>query len=60
MPSNEDDNTFQDVFIKNIGCLSGHAIMSGSGTSAQVILIWFERPGLFGCGQKSPVKGYLT
>ena len=46
--------------MKNIGCLSGHAIMSGSGTSAQVILIWFERPGLFGCGQKSPVKGYLT
>ena len=42
--------------MKNIGCLSGHAIMSGSGTSAQVILIWFERPGLFGCGQKSPVK----
>jgi hypothetical protein len=44
VPSNEDDNTFQDVFIKNIGCLSGHAIISVGGTLLveQVILFWFE------------------
>ena len=45
MPSNEDDNTFQDVFIKNIGCLSGHAIISVGGSTLlveQVILFWFE------------------
>ena len=38
---NEDNSTFQSVFMEHIGCLGGHAIMSVSGTLEQVLLFWF-------------------
>ena len=35
---NEDNSTFQNVFMENVGCLSDFSV----GTLEQVILLWFE------------------